>query len=222
MKEIKKEIIKYGKMLINKNLVVGPGGNISVRVNNIAYITPSGMSFDELNEGDLVGIDIKSKEIVEGERRPSSEVAMHRDTYMLRDDINCIIHTHPPITIAVIGAGIEIKPLYPDFALFLGDKIPVIDYVTVCTQELANEVTKVISDYDAVLLKKHGLITVGKNLKEAMIKTILVEETAKMIVAARTIGKEAVITDKEIEDMNNLEIERYRKKLMKEVIDRKK
>lgn len=55
-----------------------------------------------------------------------------------------------------------------------------------------------------------------------MIKTILVEETAKMIVAARTIGKEAVITDKEIEDMNNLEIERYRKKLMKEVIDRKK
>ena len=63
---------------------------------------------------------------------------------------------------------------------------------------------------------KHGLTVVGKNFKEAWIRTVLIEETAKMIAAARSIGSEAIMTSKEIDDMNNLEIEKYRKKIMEE------
>ena len=212
---VKKEIIKSGQILFENRLVVGPGGNISFRTGNLFYITPSGKGFDELKEENIIGIEINSKEIVEGEGVPSSEVAMHRDVYIARGDIRCIIHTHPPITIAIIGAGAKIKPLYPDAALLPGDKIPIIDYVTVCTQELAVRVKEVITDYDVVLLKKHGLITVGNSLKEATIRSLMVEETAKMTIAARSIGKEAVMTGKEIKEMNNLEIEKYRRKLIK-------
>ncbi len=79
----KKEIIKCGRTLIEKYLVIGPGGNISFRIGDLAYITPSGIGFDELNEDDIVGINIDSKKIVEGMGVPSSEVSMHRDTYIL-------------------------------------------------------------------------------------------------------------------------------------------
>ncbi|MCL5071458.1 MAG: class II aldolase/adducin family protein [Actinobacteria bacterium] len=214
--KIKEEIIKYGKMINDRNLVVGPGGNISHREGNIVFLTPSGLGFDEIGIEDIVCMDLNTREITSGTRRPTSEVAMHMEIYGAREDVNTIFHTHPPITIGVIGAGVEIKPLFPDFPLFLGKKVPIIEYTTPCTQELADLVKKNIGNYEALTLKKHGLIVVAKNFREAWVKTVLIEETAKMIVAARTLGKEAVITSEEIDEINNLEIEKYRKRLMKD------
>jgi len=216
IKSIKQNIIEYGRKLLDKNLVVGPGGNISARHEDHIFVTPSGLSFDEMTVEDLVTIDINTKEIIQGDRRPTSETPMHRDIFMVRKDISCVIHTHPPITVAVSGAGARLRPQYPDFALFLGPEVPAIDYVTVCTQDMADAITKVIKDknINALILKKHGLITLGSSFKEAFIRTMLIEETAKMIVAARTIGKESTLTDDDIEDINNLEIERYRKKIL--------
>jgi L-fuculose-phosphate aldolase len=210
------ELISYGKMLSSKNLVVGPGGNISFKDENICYITPSGLDFNELKKEDLVGVDIDSKLIVYGNRKPSSEISMHIKVYKARPDISVVFHSHPPVTIGIIGAGAKVSALFPDFALFLGQEIPVIDYTTPCTEKLADMVSEVIVDNDAVTMLKHGLTVVGKNFKEALIRTVLVEETARMIVAARSIGSEAIITSKEIDDINNLEIEKYRKKIMEE------
>ena len=214
--KIKSELVKYGKMINDRNLVVGPGGNISHREDNTVFLTPSGLGFDEIEIEDIVCIDLNTREIISGTRRPTSEVAMHVEIYKVREDVNTIFHTHPPITIGVIGNEIEIKPLFPDFPLFLGKRVPIIEYITPCTQELADLVKKNIENHEALTLKKHGLIVVAKNLREAWVKTVLIEETAKMIVAARTLGKETVITSEEIDDINNLEIEQYRKKLMKE------
>ena len=210
------ELISYGKKISEKNLVVGPGGNISFKEGNICYITPSGLDFTELNPQDLVGVDIDSKLIVYGNKKPSSEIAMHIKIYKARPDVSVVFHSHPPMTIGIIGAGAKVSALFPDFALFLGQEIPVIDYTTPCTEKLADMVSEVIVENDAVTMLKHGLVVVGKNFKETLIRTVLVEETAKMIAAARSIGSEAIMTSKEIDDMNNLEIEKYRKKLMEE------
>ncbi len=208
------ELISYGKMISSKNLVVGPGGNISFKEGNICYITPSGLDFNEIEPKDLVGVDITTKLIVYGDKKPSSEISMHIKVYRARQDISIIFHSHPPVTIGIIGAGAKISALFPDFALFLGQEIPVIDYTTPCTEKLADMVSEVIVDNNAITMLKHGLVVVGKNFKEAWIRTLLVEETAKMITAARAIGSEATITSKEIDDINNLEIEKYRKKIM--------
>ena len=210
------ELIRYGKMISSKNLVVGPGGNISFKDGNICYITPSGLDFNEIGPKDLVGVDIGTKLIVYGNGKPSSEISMHIKVYRARPDISIVFHSHPPFTIGIIGAGAKISALFPDFALFLGQEIPVIDYTTPCTEKLADMVSEVIVDSNAITMLKHGLIVVGKNFKEAWIRTVLVEETAKMIAAARSIGSEAIITSKEIDDINNLEIEKYRKKVMEE------
>ncbi len=209
-------LIRYEKMISDKNLVVGPGGNISFKDGNICYITPSGLDFNEIGPKDLVGVDIDTKLIVYGNKKPSSEISMHIKVYRARPDITVIFHSHPPVTIGIIGAGAKISALFPDFALFLGQEIPVIDYTTPCTEKLADMVSEVIVDSNAITMLKHGLIVVGKNFKEAWIRTVLVEETARMITAARSIGSEAIITSKEIEDINNLEIEKYRKKVMEE------
>ena len=210
------ELIRYGKMISGKNLVVGPGGNISFKDGNICYITPSGLDFNEIGLKDLVGVDIDTKLIVYGNKKPSSEILMHIKVYRARPDISVVFHSHPPVTIGIIGAGAKVSALFPDFALFLGREIPVIDYTTPCTEKLADMVSEVIVDSNAITMLKHGLIVVGKNFKEAWIRTVLVEETAKMIAAARSIGTEAIITAKEIDDINDLEIEKYRKKIMEE------
>ena len=219
MEKLKKsmdELIRYGKMISGKNLVVGPGGNISFKDGNICYITPSGLDFNEIGLKDLVGVDIDTKLIVYGNKKPSSEILMHIKVYRARPDISVVFHSHPPVTIGIIGAGAKVSALFPDFALFLGREIPVIDYTTPCTEKLADMVSEVIVDSNAITMLKHGLIVVGKNFKEAWIRTVLVEETAKMIAAARSIGTEAIITAKEIDDINDLEIEKYRKKIMEE------
>jgi L-fuculose-phosphate aldolase len=210
------ELIRYGKMMSGKNLVVGPGGNASFKDGNICYITPSGLDFNEIKPEDLVGVDIDTKLIVYGNKKPSSEISMHIKVYKARPDISVVFHSHPPVTIGIIGAGAKVSALFPDFALFLGQEIPVIDYTTPCTEKLADMVSEAIVDNAAVTMLKHGLTVVGKNFKEAWIRTVLVEETAKMIAAARSIGSEAIITSKEIDDINNLEIEKYRKKIMEE------
>jgi len=210
------ELIRYGKMISDKNLVVGPGGNISFKDGNICYITPSGLDFNEIEPKDLVGVDIDTKLIVYGNKKPSSEISMHVKVYRARPDITVIFHSHPPVTIGIIGAGAKISALFPDFALFLGQEIPVIDYTTPCTEKLADMVSEVIIDNNAVAMLKHGLTVVGKNFKEAWIRTVLVEETARMIIAARSIGSEAILTSKEIDDIRDLEIEKYRKKVMEE------
>ena len=219
MEKLKKsmdELIRYGKMISGKNLVVGPGGNISFKDGNICYITPSGLDFNEIGPKDLVGVDIDTKLIVYGNKKPSSEISMHIKVYRARPDISVVFHSHPPVTIGIIGAGAKVSALFPDFALFLGREIPVIDYTTPCTEKLADMVSEVIVDSNAITMLKHGLIVVGKNFKEAWTRTVLVEETAKMIAAARSIGTEAIITAKEIDDINDLEIEKYRKKIMEE------
>jgi len=216
LKKSMDELIRYGKMISDKNLVVGPGGNISFKDGNICYITPSGLDFNEIGPKDLVGVDIDTKLIVYGNKKPSSEISMHIKVYRARPDITVIFHSHPPVTIGITGAGAKISALFPDFALFLGQEIPVIDYTTPCTEKLADMVSEVIVDSNAITMLKHGLIVVGKNFKEAWIRTVLVEETARMITAARSIGSEAIITSKEIEDINDLEIEKYRKKVMEE------
>ena len=135
-------LIRYGKMMSGKNLVVGPGGNASFKDGNICYITPSGLDFNEIKPEDLVGVDIDTKLIVYGNKKPSSEISMHIKVYKARPDISVIFHSHPPVTIGIIGAGAKVSALFPDFALFLGQEIPVIDYTTPCTEKLADMVQK--------------------------------------------------------------------------------
>ena len=85
--ELRIKLVEYGKRLMVERLVTGPGGNISAKEGNIIYLSPSGLAFDEMGPEDYVGMDLTTGEVVEGERRTTSEFLVHMACYRKRSDI---------------------------------------------------------------------------------------------------------------------------------------
>lgn len=214
MEEIRKKLTEYGKKIVEKGLVAGPGGNISAREGDFVYLSPSGFFLDEIKEDQWVKVNIKTGEIY-GNLRPTCEISMHLGIYLERDDVNAVFHTHPSITVGLISAGIKFKPLFPDFVAILGRKVPIIDYVPPAGEEIRKAVVKEIKKANVVLLKNHGVVAVGQSLKEAYTRSLIVEEAAKSIFVGILSGKLRYLKEKEIEQIENLEAEDYRKMLLK-------
>ncbi len=212
--EIRKQLVEIGKKIADKELVVGPGGNISARVGNVVYMKASGICFEEAKTSDYIGVDLKTGDIVCGNKKPTCEIAMHLGCYLERKDISAVIHTHPPIATAVGMQEITLSPFSPDLAALVGD-VPTIKYVIPGGIELAEEVKNVIKKHNAVLMCNHGLLTVGSNLKEAYYRTLLIEDACKTFVAAKSLGKMKFFTKNQSEQINNTEAESYRKMLLK-------
>ncbi|HOK79937.1 MAG TPA: class II aldolase/adducin family protein [bacterium] len=216
MESIRKQLCKYGKLVLQKNLAAGPGGNISARDGDFVYLSPSGFALDEIKESHWVKINLKTGKQY-GSLRPSCEISMHLGCYLARPDINAVIHTHPPVTLGLISAGVELKPFYPDFVAILGREIPVVEYVIPAGEEIRQAVVEQIKKYNVVLLKNHGAVCVGATLKEAFSRAWMTEETSKMQAIGMMVGKIRYFTEEEIKGIENLEAEDYRKALLKKL-----
>ncbi|QPM68061.1 class II aldolase/adducin family protein [Atribacter laminatus] len=212
-KELREALVYWGRKIIEKKLVVGAGGNISARYKDIMLISPSGLGFDELEPQDYVAVNLETGKTV-SDGRPSSEVVMHWFCYLGRPDINAVVHTHPPLTIGVVAGGGQIGPMFPDFVAYLGS-LGYIDYVTPCTAELARTVQGQVKEKNGVLMLNHGALTVGQNLKEAFQRTELIEESARILIAAKQFGEPRILTSKECDEIRNLDAEKYRMELIK-------
>jgi L-fuculose-phosphate aldolase len=212
--KIKTELIEYSKKLSEKQFVIGPGGNTSVRIGDFMYIKPSGLTFSEQSEGDLVEVDLKTAKPTPGnKRRPSSEVLMHTYIYQIRPDVKCIFHAHPPITIGLMAGGAQFGHLYPDSVAYLGKKILVLDYIVPTTEKLANYVKQNVKDHLTILLANHGVITVAENPKTAYLRMELMEALSYAIWIARSSnvkGNVKFLTEPEIDEIINLDAEKYR------------
>lgn len=213
--KIKKELVGLGKKLTDKGLVVGPGGNTSVRLGNIVYMKASGITFEEAAESDYIGVDLKTGEVVDGQKKPTCEILMHLGCYLGRKDISAVVHTHPPYAIAYAMLGKTLKQFTPDFVAIINSDVPVIKYVIPAGKELADEVSKTIKKYNAVLMANHGLLTVGANLKEAYYRTQFIEDSCKTVISAQSLGKMRYFSDDEVNAVDNLEAEDYRRTLLK-------
>jgi len=210
---IKRGLVKWGRKIAEKGLAVGAGGNISARVGDIIYLSPSGYAFEELTADQYVGVNLKTGEVVDGSLKPTCEISMHLGCYLIRRDIQAVVHTHPPLTVGLISAGVEIKPMFPDFVAYVGEA-PVIDYVIPAGVEIREAVTRIIKDHNAVLLKNHGAVTVGANLKEAFYRAQIIEDASRSILASLIAGKPRFLTKEEQEGIKSLEAEDYRKALL--------
>ena len=208
------ELVEFGKKMIACQLVVGPGGNMSACEGDHAYLSPSGFSLAELSEDDYVTVEIESGEVVKGHRRPTSETPLHLECYRKRDDVKAVIHAHPPIATGLVTGGAEIKAMTPDFVAYVG-KVITLPYIVPAGDELAEAVGQAISRCNAIMMVNHGAITVGANLKEAFIKMEVLEDSAKLEMAALIAGKPKFFTDQEVDAIDNLSIEAYRRKLLK-------
>ena len=214
MEDIRKKLTEIGKKIVEKGLVAGPGGNISARDGEFVYLSPSGFFLDEIEENQWVKVNLITGEIF-SDLRPTCEISMHLGIYVERKDVKAVIHTHPPITVGLISSGVKFKPFFPDYVAILGRDVPVIDYVPPAGEEIRKSVCKEIKKVNVVLLKNHGVVAVGESIKEAYTRSLIVEEAAKSIFVGVLTGKLRYFNKKEIEQIEKLEAEDYRKALLK-------
>lgn len=203
MTELQKriEICNIGKKVHQQGFVAANDGNISCRIGKDAFlITPTNVSKGELEPGDLIKI---SGDRIEGKKKPSSEYRMHLEIYKRRSDINSIVHVHSPYAtaFAIIGKGME-ELILPEVVLTLG-KIPLVPYKTPSTQEFAEIVAEFASKWDSLLLERHGVVTLGSDLRDAYYKLERTEHVFKMLSIARSIGDIKSLTSEEVSDLLN-------------------
>ena len=130
--------------------------------------------------------------------------------------MNAVVHTHPPFAIGVISSGYdEIPVMFPDYVVLLG-RVPCIDYVVPCSEELADDVVEVLRhpEYQALLMKNHGVITLGTNLLQAYYRTELVEDGARVFYIGKCVGTPRALTDAETQAILDSEAEKYRIRLL--------
>src|SRR5262245_5341516 len=149
---------------------------------------------------DLVVIDPAGRK-VRGERKQSSEMAMHILIYQMRPDVHAVVHAHPPCATAYAAAGIPLnKALISEVVLALGC-IPLAEYGTPGTAELSDEIRPFIREFDALLMANHGVVTYGANVEEAFNRMDTVEHFAKISIYTKILGKERLLSSQDVEKL---------------------
>ncbi len=214
MKILKEEIIEGCLWLRDKNLVISTWGNISIRLEDTFFITPSGISYDKMKPENIVEVDFEGNKLG-GSNLPSSEMDLHRLIYLKRDDIGSIIHFHSTYAMAVCSIGRSIPPLSEEICQAVGGEIPcTLKYVPAGHHyELAEEAVRYIKDGNALLLKNHGPVCFGIGLKEALEASEVVEKAARIFLSVYKNDSDiSVIPDKFVKEERARYVNMYRNK----------
>lgn len=184
-------ICETGRRAIQAGLAKASSGNISAREpgSDRFLITASGDALDELAPDRLVWMDIEGKTLSEG-GRPSSEYQLHVAIYRRCPEINAIVHLHPPMATLVGTVFGQVRPVTFEGYHYLGD-VGIVPPILPGTQELALAAAEVASESRALILQHHGAVCIGEDLKEALYRSIELEETCRLIVWARAMRVDA-------------------------------
>lgn len=191
-------IVKFGRKMITSQLTTGSGGNLSIfdREQGLISISPSGIEYFDLQPADVVVVDPEGT-IVEGSRKPSSELDFHLALYRRRPDVCAVVHTHSVYATTMACLGWEIPPVHYLIG-FAGHKVPLAPYATFGTRQLAENLVAAIGDYHAVLLANHGLVTVGPTLGRAFAAAEEIELVARIYYQAKSVGDPVILDEAEM------------------------
>jgi len=189
------EVIEYCLKMAKDDLTVGTSGNISVRVDDLVAISPSGVDYDAMTPEQIVVTDLEGT-IVEGTRSPSSELAMHLLVYA-ETDATAVIHTHPVYS-TVVGTLAEETPTIHYMIALHGGAVRVAPYAPYGSVQLAENVAAAMKDRSAVLMQNHGAICFGDSLHSAYSRALYLEWVCRVWVIARGIGDPHLLTSDQI------------------------
>jgi L-fuculose-phosphate aldolase len=199
--EIKAELLWVAQESLRTNLVHGTAGNFSARLpDGNVVLTPSSLAYETMTLDDLVVCDLDGN-VVEGERGPTTEKALHLACLKAYDEIHAVIHCHAKFCTMFALTNQPIPCAIEEVEVFVGGDVPVANYKFTGSQELADEVSKWVGDRAAVLMANHGLLTVGKSPRDALKIANLVELTAEIIWGARMLGDIVPLPDTTREKM---------------------
>lgn len=200
LQEERELVVEYGKKMSADRLSTGTSGNISIynAEKGLMAISPSGMDYFLTTPEDIVVTDLEAN-IVDGNRKPSSEWALHTCFYKKKPQARSVVHTHSMYctTFAVLGQPVRAVHYV------IGDagaaEVPCIPYYTFGTVELAEAAAEACGKCDAVLLGNHGLVVCGKDIKSAYGLAKNMEYIAELQYRAMCIGEPNIVSDKDMD-----------------------
>ena len=201
--DYKADLIHLGKMLHDRNYTPGYSGNISLRTGESIVITTSGSANGFLSKEDFVEIDFDGN-VINGDKKPSSEKRLHIELYRNRKDVNCVVHVHSTALSTFAAAGKDLlEPVMIENVCYFGG-IPLAEYGMPSSVELVEETAKYFKDYSVVLMKNHGVIVGGSSIKDAYCKLEMAEEYAKSVIFANVLGGTKPLADIEVQKLIKL------------------
>ena len=201
---LRADIVEIGRRLHARGFVASNDGNISVRLDAERLLTtPTGVSKGFMTPDMMVTTDLSGRKVT-GDREPSSEILMHLAVYEYRPEIKAVVHAHPPTATGFAVAGIPLdRAVLAEVVTTLGS-IPIAEYGTPSTSELADAVRQYIRAHDGLLLANHGALTVADELFAAYYKMETVEHFARISLVARQLGGERLLSREEVVRLQDL------------------
>lgn len=189
LESIRNELVKLHLLLPKSNLVTWTSGNVSIRdpQSGLVAIKPSGVMYEDLTAESMVVLDLDGK-VVEGTKKPSSDTASHLYVYRQRPDVFGVVHTHSPYATAFAAIGKPIPVYLTAQADEFGGPIPCGGFALIGGEEIGKVVVESIGKSPAIILKNHGVFTVGPSGKAAVKAAIMVEDVARTIWLAKQLG----------------------------------
>jgi L-ribulose-5-phosphate 4-epimerase len=208
--QLRAEICRLHAELPRNNLVAWTSGNVSGRDPETGFVVikPSGIRYEDLTSENMVVVDLDGK-VVEGIHKPSSDTLSHVYVYRHRPDLNGIVHTHSTFATAWAAVGKPIPPVLTAICDEFGGTIPVGAYAKIGGDEIGCEIIRSIGKSPAILMKNHGVFSIGKTPEAAVKAAVMVEDVARTVYYALQLGQPEEIPVEEVARARRRYLEEY-------------
>jgi L-ribulose-5-phosphate 4-epimerase len=213
LERLKEELVTLHLELPKNHLVAWTSGNVSGRDPQTGFVVikPSGVRYEELTAEKMVVVDLDGR-VVEGSHKPSSDTFAHVYVYRHRPDVNGIVHTHSTFATAWAAAGRRIPPVLTAICDEFGGPIPVGAYAKIGGDEIGQEIIRSIGTSPAILMKNHGVFTIGKTPEAAVKAAVMVEDAARTVFYALQLGQLDEIPAEEVARAHKRYMDEYGQK----------
>jgi len=199
LEALREELWRLHLELPKNGLVTWTGGNVSARDPETGYVVikPSGVRYEDLRPEHMVVVDLEAQR-VEGDLKPSSDTASHVYIYRHRPDVNGVVHTHSRYATAFAALGEPIPVYLTAIADEFGGPIPCGGFALIGGEDIGRVVVESIGESPAVLLKNHGVFTVGPTATAAVKAAVMVEDVAHTVWIALQLGQPDEIAPEDV------------------------
>lgn len=191
-------VCRLNRELPRQQLVTWTSGNVSAREGDFVVIKPSGVSFEDLTPEAMVVVDLAGK-VVEGTLKPSVDTPAHLYIYRHRPEVGGVVHTHSPYATAFAACGRCIPVYLTAQADEFGAPIPCSEYAQIGDEQIGEQVVANLGRSPAVLLRNHGVFTVGPTAEKALKAAVMCEDVARVAWLAEALGKPLEIPAEEVD-----------------------
>ena len=210
LERLKEELLDLHLELPKNHLVAWTGGNVSARDAETGFVVikPSGVQYEDLRSEHMVVLNLDGK-VVEGNLKPSSDTASHLYIYRHRSDVGGVVHTHSRYATAFAAVGKSIPCVLTAMGDEFGGPIPCGGFALIGDETIGKVVVESIGKSPAVLLKNHGVFTIGRDAKAAVKTAVMTEDVAATVWMAMQIGRPDEIPPEDVAKLHDRYINVY-------------